>query len=81
MKIRSNPIYKAALRLAVPMMIQNGITNAVGLVDNVMVGSIGSEAYICVTTKNGSPHSITDKYSLARLIVSTGSTSALSPPR
>ena len=49
MKIRSNPIYKAALRLAVPMMIQNGITNAVGLVDNVMVGSIGSEAITAVS--------------------------------
>lgn len=37
-------IYKSALRLAVPMMIQNGITNAVGLVDNLMVGSLGTEA-------------------------------------
>lgn len=49
MKIRNNPIYKSALRLAVPMMIQNGITNAVGLVDNVMVGSIGSEAITAVS--------------------------------
>ena len=32
-------IYKRALFLAVPMMIQNGITNMVGLVDNVMVGN------------------------------------------
>ncbi|MGN1089346.1 MAG: MATE family efflux transporter [Huintestinicola sp.] len=37
-------IYKSALQLAVPMMIQNGITNAVGLVDNLMVGSLGTEA-------------------------------------
>lgn len=29
--------------LAVPMMIQNGITNAVSLVDNLMVGSLGTE--------------------------------------
>ena len=35
-------IYKRALLLAVPMMIQNGITNAVVLVDNLMVGSLGT---------------------------------------
>lgn len=49
MKILNKPIYRSALRLAVPMMIQNGITNAVGLVDNVMVGSIGSEAITSVS--------------------------------
>lgn len=49
MAIKNKAIYKAALRLAVPMMIQNGITNAVGLVDNVMVGSIGSEAITSVS--------------------------------
>ncbi len=37
-------VYKRALLLAVPMMIQNGITNMVGLIDNVMVGSLGTEA-------------------------------------
>lgn len=35
--------YKMALTVAVPMMIQNGITNFVGLLDNVMVGRIGTE--------------------------------------
>ena len=44
-----NGIYKRALTLAVPMMIQNGITNAVGLVDNVMVGSLGTEAITAVS--------------------------------
>lgn len=39
-----NEIYGRALKLAVPMMIQNGITNMVGLIDNVMVGSLGTEA-------------------------------------
>ena len=29
---KNNPIYKRALMLAVPMMIQNGITNMVSLV-------------------------------------------------
>ena len=49
MIIKNKSIYKRALRLAVPMMIQNGITNAVGLVDNVMVGSLGSEAITAVS--------------------------------
>ena len=35
-----NNIYRRALTLAVPMMIQNGITNMVGLVDSVMVLSL-----------------------------------------
>lgn len=42
-------IFKRALILAVPMMIQNGITNAVGLVDNIMVGSLGTEAFTAVS--------------------------------
>lgn len=41
--MKQNSIYKKALYLAVPMMIQNGITNAVSLVDNLMVGSLGTE--------------------------------------
>ena len=39
--MRERSVYKKALTLAVPMMIQNGITNAVSLVDNLMVGSLG----------------------------------------
>lgn len=31
------------LGVAVPMMIQNGITNFVGLLDNIMVGRVGTE--------------------------------------
>lgn len=42
-------IFKKALALSVPMMIQNGITNAVGLVDNVMVGSLGTEPVTAVS--------------------------------
>ena len=42
-------IYKRALKLAVPMMIQNGITNMVSLIDNVMVGSLGTEAMTAVS--------------------------------
>lgn len=47
--MRDRTIYKRALRLAVPMMIQNGITNMVTLVDNVMVGSLGTEAMTAVS--------------------------------
>ncbi len=35
--------YKMALTVAVPIMIQNGITNFVGLLDNIMVGLVGTE--------------------------------------
>ena len=35
--------YKMVLSVAVPIMIQNGITNFVGLLDNIMVGRIGTE--------------------------------------
>lgn len=49
MKEKNNAIYKRALALAVPMMIQNGITNMVGLIDNVMVGSLGIEMATAVS--------------------------------
>ncbi len=42
-------VYKKTLILAIPIMIQNGITNAVGLVDNLMVGSQGTEAITAVS--------------------------------
>lgn len=46
---KQKEIYKKALKLAIPMMIQNGITNMVGLIDNVMVGSLGTEAITAVS--------------------------------
>ena len=49
MKSNGNSVYKKAMTLAVPMMIQNGITNAVGLVDNLMVGSLGTEDMTAVS--------------------------------
>lgn len=42
-------ILRRAMILAVPIMIQNGIANAVGLVDHIMVGSIGTEAMTAVS--------------------------------
>ena len=35
--------YKMAMAVAVPIMIQNGITNFVSLLDNIMVGRVGTE--------------------------------------
>lgn len=48
-KEKDRSIYKKTLRLAVPMMIQNGITNMVSLIDNVMVGSLGTEVITAVS--------------------------------
>lgn len=47
--MNKNSIYKKALALAIPMMIQSGITNAVGLIDNLMVGSLGVESVTAVS--------------------------------
>lgn len=41
--IGDKAFYKMVLSVAVPIMIQNGITNFVGLLDNIMVGRIGTE--------------------------------------
>lgn len=41
---RYREIYQKALKLAIPMMIQGGIANAVILVDNLMAGSLGTES-------------------------------------
>ncbi len=36
------PYYKRMLLIAVPIMIQNGVTNFVSMLDNIMVGRIGT---------------------------------------
>ena len=41
--IGDKAFYKRTLAVAVPMMIQNTITNLVNLLDNLMVGSLGTE--------------------------------------
>ncbi len=41
--IGDKAFYKMAMAVAVPIMVQNGITNFVGLLDNIMVGRIGTE--------------------------------------
>lgn len=41
--IGNKQFYKMVLAVAIPIMLQNGITNFVSLLDNVMVGQIGTE--------------------------------------
>ena len=41
--IGNKQFYKLALSVAVPIMIQNGITNFVSMLDNIMVGRVGTE--------------------------------------
>lgn len=41
--IGDKAFYKMVLAIAVPIMIQNGITNFVSLLDNIMIGQIGTE--------------------------------------
>ena len=50
--IGDRAFYKNALAISVPIMIQNGITNLVNLLDNVMVGSIGTESMSGVSIVN-----------------------------
>lgn len=40
--IGDRAFYKRVFRVAVPIMIQNGITNFVSLLDNIMVGQVGT---------------------------------------
>ena len=41
--IGDKAFYKMVLAIAVPIMIQNGITNFVSLLDNIMIGRVGTE--------------------------------------
>ena len=50
--IGDKDFYKLVFRISVPMMIQNGITNLVSLLDNIMVGRLGTEAMSGVSIVN-----------------------------
>ena len=50
--IGDKAFYKMVMAVAVPIMIQNGITNFVGLLDNIMVGLIGTEQMSGVAIAN-----------------------------
>lgn len=41
--IGNKDFYKMVLLVAIPIMIQNAITNFVSLLDNIMVGLVGTE--------------------------------------
>lgn len=50
--IGSRDFYKILLAVAVPIMIQNGISNFINLLDNVMVGQLGTEQMSGVSIVN-----------------------------
>ena len=50
--IGDKKFYKMVLTVALPIMVQNGISNFVNLLDNVMVGRLGTEAMSGVTIVN-----------------------------
>ena len=41
--IGDKAFYRKTIRLIIPIIIQQGITNIVNLLDNIMVGSLGTE--------------------------------------
>lgn len=50
--IGDKKFYKKVLMVAIPIMVQNGITNFIGLLDNVMVGAVGTEQMSGVSISN-----------------------------
>lgn len=50
--IGDRAFYKSLLAVAIPIMVQNGITNLVSLLDNIMVGRLGTEQMSGVSIVN-----------------------------
>lgn len=50
--IGDKKFYRIVLAITIPIMIQNGITNFVGLLDNMMVGQMGTEPMTGVAIVN-----------------------------
>ena len=50
--IGDKAFYRMTLGIAVPIMIQNGISNFVSMLDNIMVGSVGTEQMTGVSIVN-----------------------------
>ena len=50
--IGTKKFYKKVMLLVLPIMLQNGITNLVSMVDNVMIGSVGTEQMSAVAIVN-----------------------------
>ena len=51
--IGDRAFYRNVLRVAVPIIVQNGITNFVSLLDNIMVGQVGTNPMSGVSIVNG----------------------------
>ncbi len=50
--IGDRTFYRRVLSLSIPIMVQNGLTNFVNLLDNVMVGALGTESMSGVSIVN-----------------------------
>ena len=50
--IGDKAFYRFVLAIAVPIMLQNGITNFVSMLDNIMVGRVGTAAMTGVSVTN-----------------------------
>ncbi len=50
--IGDKAFYRFVLAIAVPIMLQNGITNFVNMLDNIMVGRVGTAAMTGVSVSN-----------------------------
>ena len=50
--IGTKDFYRKVMLVAVPIMIQNGISNFVSLLDNIMIGRIGTEQMSGVSIVN-----------------------------
>lgn len=50
--IGDKAFYKTLLAISVPIMLQNGLTNLVSLLDNIMVGAVGTEPMTGVSIVN-----------------------------
>ena len=50
--IGSKEFYRGVLTIVIPMIIQNGISNFVNMLDNIMVGSLGTEQMSGVSIVN-----------------------------
>ena len=44
--------YKKIIVLLIPIMVQNGITNFVGMLDNIMIGAVGTNQITGVAVAN-----------------------------
>ena len=50
--IGDRAFYKMLMAIAIPVMLQNGLTNLVSLLDNIMVGAVGTEQMTGVSIVN-----------------------------